>query len=187
MKYLLILLFAALLIQPLHGQQTVARAVVEGGDTIPLVTLRAATVVDLMGETGRRELKKHRRLIRDIKIVMPYAKLAAKKMYDLNKKMAEIENPRERKEFMEREEKELFAEFEDDLKELNFRQGRLLLKLIDRETDKAAYYIIKDYRSGFTAFFWQGFAKVFNMNLKEEYDPEEEPHIEAIIHMLGYS
>lgn len=68
-------------------------------------------------------------------------------------------------------EKDVFNEFEDDIKDMTITQGKLLIKLIDRETQNTSYELIKDYRGGLTAAFWQGIARIFGTNLKEEYDP----------------
>jgi hypothetical protein len=71
-------------------------------------------------------------------------------------------------------EKELKAQFEDQLKDLTMNQGRILLKLIDRETGNTSYQLVKDFRGGFQAFMWQGVARLFGNNMKAEYDPEGE-------------
>lgn len=77
-------------------------------------------------------------------------------------------NQRER--YIKNFEKELFRQFEKPLRNLTISQGRLLLKLVDREVGQSSYYLIKSYKGGFTAFFWQGIAKLFGSDLKEPYD-----------------
>jgi hypothetical protein len=79
-------------------------------------------------------------------------------------------------------EKEVFAEYEGDIRDMTITQGRLLIKLIDRETQNTSYALIKDYRGKLAAAFWQGIARIFGTNLKEEYDPNgEDAIIESII------
>jgi hypothetical protein len=117
---------------------------------------------------------------------MPYAKMCAEEMIRISRELDTIQDQKAREAHKEREIKALRSEFEDDLKDLNFSQGHLLIKLIDRETGKTSYDLIKEFRNGFTAFMWQGFAKVFGMNLKEQYEPEKNPQIERAIRELGY-
>jgi hypothetical protein len=82
-------------------------------------------------------------------------------------------------------EKELKAQFEDQLKDLTMNQGRILLKLIDRETGNTSYQLVKDFRGGFQAFMWQGVARLFGNNMKAEYDPEgEDVMIERAIKLV---
>ena len=77
---------------------------------------------------------------------------------------------------------ELFKSFEGSMRKMSIQQGALLIKLIARETGQSPYQIIKDYKSGVTAGFWQGVARLFDNNLKEEYDPEgEDKDIEELV------
>ena len=79
-------------------------------------------------------------------------------------------------------EKDVFGEYEDDIEDMTISQGRILIKLIDRETQNTSYTLIREYRGKFSAAFWQGIARIFGTNLKEEYDPYgEDALIEAII------
>lgn len=76
-------------------------------------------------------------------------------------------------------------DFEDDVKNLTITQGRILLKLIDRETGNTTYLILQDLKGNFSAVFWQTVARVFGSNLKSEYDPKGEDHlIEQIVQMI---
>ena len=79
----------------------------------------------------------------------------------------------------------MFAEFEQPLRRLSFTQGRLLIKLIDRETGDTSYNLIREYKGGVSAFFWQGIARLFGANLKDEYDAEtNDKMIEHIISLI---
>jgi hypothetical protein len=79
----------------------------------------------------------------------------------------------------------VFAEYEDDMREMTMTQGRLLIKLVDRETQNTSYDLIRDFRGKFTAAFWQGIARIFGTNLKEEYDADgEDAPIELIINEI---
>jgi len=82
-------------------------------------------------------------------------------------------------------ERKLIAEFESDIKNLTYSQGQILLKLIDRESGKTSYEILKQFRGSTTAFMWQSVARLFGNNLKSEYDPEkDDKQIESIVCLL---
>jgi hypothetical protein len=96
--------------------------------------------------------------------------------------MKDLKTEKERKAYIKSVEKDVFAEYADDMREMTITQGRLLIKLIDRETQNTSYVLIKDYRGKLAAAFWQGIARIFGTNLKEEYDPYgEDALIESII------
>jgi hypothetical protein len=96
--------------------------------------------------------------------------------------MTNYKTDKERREYLKKVEKDVFAEYEGDIRDMTITQGRLLIKLIDRETQNTSYVLIKDYRGKFAAAFWQGIARLFGTNLKEEYDPNgEDSLIESII------
>jgi nucleoside diphosphate kinase len=117
---------------------------------------------------------------------MPYAKIAAARLKIVDNEMLNLETEKERKQYYITKEKELRNEFEKDMVKLTFSQGLLLMKLIDRETGKTTYSILKEYRSTLNAVFWQSFAKIFGYNLKQSYNPEKDNDIEMVIKMLGY-
>ena len=82
-----------------------------------------------------------------------------------------------REQYINRVQKELFEVFESQMRNMTVSQGALLMKLIDREVGKSSYNIIKDYKSGMAAGFWQGIAKIFGTDLKKPYDPEGEDRL----------
>jgi hypothetical protein len=84
--------------------------------------------------------------------------------------LGDIEKDNERKKYLAHYEKEIFKRYEPELRKLTINQGRLLLKLIDRECNSTSYDLIKSYRGSVSAFFWQGIARIFGSNLKSEYD-----------------
>ena len=93
------------------------------------------------------------------------------KLEDVNEDLATIPGEKERRQYLKEFEKNVFREYEDDIRKMTITQGRLLIKLIDRETQNTSYDLIKQYRGGLSAAFWQGIARIFGTNLKEEYDP----------------
>ena len=175
-----ILLFAALLtVFPDLFAQTekkdnsgVTRVVIEGSDTIPMIELPEVRVFD------RRDLdylylkRKYRRLIHNVKKAYPYSKIAGDKLRELDEQLALIDNEKEQKEHVKKAEEEIMGKFEKQVRKLTITQGIILVKLIDRETGRSSYQVIKELRGSITAFFWQGIARIFGNNLKAEYDPE---------------
>jgi hypothetical protein len=100
----------------------------------------------------------------------------------VNEELSNIKSDKERKDYLKKVEKDVFANYEGDIRDMTITQGRLLIKLIDRETQNTSYVLIKDYRGKLAAAFWQGIARIFGSNLKEEYDPYgEDSLIETII------
>lgn len=182
----IILIFLILCIKSFSQNRYVLPVKVIDGDTIPFITLPQVEIIDKMPAKTKRWYKQNEKLMRNIKKVMPYAKMAAAKLVVVDQQMAAMETESERKAFYKSKEKELRDEFEKDIVKLNHSQGVLLLKLIDRETGKTTYSILRDYRSNVNAAFWQGFSRVFGYNLKEGYDPEKEQDIERVIKILGY-
>jgi len=155
------------------------------GDTLPHITLHEISVVPKWKFKSKREYKRYSRLVRNIKKTLPYARMAARKLHEIDAHLGTLKTEKEKKAYLKKAEKELFAEFEQPIRHLTVSQGLLLIRLIDRETGDTSYNLIKEYKSGFAAFFWQSVARLFGSNLKADYDPEgEEKMIEHIIILL---
>jgi DNA-binding transcriptional regulator GbsR (MarR family) len=116
-------------------------------------------------------MRKNFKTIRNLKKIYPYALKAREILQNVSQNVDTLKTGKERRQYLKQTEKELLATFRKDVENMTFSQGKLLLKLIDRETDQTAYTIIKDYRGVPTAIFWQGVARIFGANLKTEYDP----------------
>ena len=163
----------------------VVRATVVIGDTIPVVSLREVEIFSLLTPTTRHEQRQLTKLIRDVKKVYPYARLAGMQLQKYNKLILEAKNEREARRILKEAEKELNARYGDDLKNMTFSQGRILIKLVDRETGECSYNLVEELRGNFTAFFYQAFARLWGYNLKLKYDPEgEDKQIEVIVKMI---
>jgi hypothetical protein len=130
--------------------------------------------------------KRYQKLVRDVKKVYPYAKLAGFRLQLLEQNLQMLPNEKARKEYLKKTEEDVKEQFYKDLVNLTVSQGKILIKLIHRETGKDTYTLIKEYRGNISAWFWQGMAKVYTANLKNEYDPVEDWQIEQIIHSLGF-
>ena len=170
---------------PKKAVGTITQITVINGDTIPSVTLKEFRVYAVREFKNPKEAQKYDRLKRDVKKVYPYAKLASKKLKEYSIILAKLENEHQKKAFLKIAEKELKAEFEDELKNLTMRQGRILIKLIDRETGNSSYELVKELRGSFSAFVWQSLARLFGSDLKVKYDAAgEDKMIEDIIVLI---
>lgn len=171
--------------QAAHGVDTVAlHAVVVGNDTIPVITLAIFDVVDKMPKALRKEKERYNRLRNAVYVTYPYARTAARLLKDVNSRLATMSSKKERKAFLASKEKEMKEQFGDKLQNLSVYQGKVLMKLIDRETGQNCYEIIKELKGGFNARVWQTVAFFFGGNLKSDYDKQEDKDIEVIVQEL---
>jgi hypothetical protein len=156
------------------------------GDTLPYIRLsRPVYIIPPRVFKNERERRRYSRLVRDIKKVYPLAVKARNIFYFIQDSINKIQDPGQRKVFLNEQEKLLREQFEGDIRRLTFRQGRLLIKLIDRETQHTSYELIKQLKGSFSAFFWQTVARFFGENLKDQYDPhDEDKYIEEIVHKI---
>ena len=104
--------------------------------------------------------------------VYPYAKLASDRLDTLSKRLKQIKSKRNRKTYIKRIEKFIYDEFEEELKKLSKSQGRILIKLVHRQTGETTHTLIKELRNGWRAFIYQTTASLFKLSLKDIYDPE---------------
>ena len=153
----------------------------DGKDTMPMVSLKAVEINEQMGEQGKATRARFTEMIHDVREALPYARFFARKMRRLDSTLSTIESREARNAFLKKEEKKLKGELKSELKDLDYDQGRILIKLISRETDRTTYELIKRYKSGLKATMWQTAAKVFSMDLKETYDKQEEEALERIL------
>ncbi len=178
------LLFSQI-INPHDEQGYHCSAIIVDGDTLPIMYLDQVYVWGTKSFKNSAEARKWDRLVRNVKVAYPYARLAGIKFDEYNKKIESVRSEKERKKMMKQAEDELQAQFGAELKELTFTQGKILLKLIDRQTTNSSYDIVKEFRGRFMAFFWQGIGKGFGYNLKTKYDPlHEDADIERIVLMI---
>lgn len=159
------------------------KSVVVDKDTMMQDSLPTVTIIVHKKRNFFSRLR-HRRLIKNLKIVYPYAKLAGEKLSEFNDIYLKLESENEKKHYAKEVEKELLKEHEDELRKLTVSQGKLLVLLLHRETGKTSYEILQEFRGDFSAFFWQTLSRIFGYNLKSEYHPEEEKELELLIEML---
>ncbi|MGE0638317.1 MAG: DUF4294 domain-containing protein [Bacteroidia bacterium] len=142
------------------------------GDTLAVYNL---PVVSIGGERTfktKKEEKKYWRMVRNVKKALPYAKIAREKL-DKYEAQLDGKSKGERKRIMKQVEQELLAEYETELRGFTLTQGRILLKLIDRETGHTSYDLVESLRGWFSANFWQGIAVLFDADMKSEFNPKD--------------
>lgn len=157
--------------------------IVEGKDTIYIDEIKASKVYSRLPKQKGKEWRKYYKLVHNFSKTYPYA-LAARRIVQRADKNIEDNNLKrlKRDRYIDAVQEELFEVFEEPLTNLTISQGALLMKLIDREIGKSSYMIIKDYKNGIAARFWQGVAKLFGSDLKKPYDPEgEDKKVEELV------
>lgn len=142
------------------------------GDTIPYIYLRPVYCFSSKRFTSDRRERAYWRMVNDVRKTLPIAKQAKRMLIETYEVVKDIPNDRERDRHMKALEKEVFAQYKPQLKKLNYRQGRLLVRLIDRECHAPSYQLIRSFLGKGAAVFWQGFGRLFGVNLKSEWDPE---------------
>lgn len=157
--------------EPQRTNTVLSYASVIDGDTIPLVHLKPVVITRKWALLTEKEIRKNQKLIRNVKKVLPYAKEARKRLQELEKEMAGM-SPKKQKEYVKQVEQEVLDDFYEDLEKLTFSQGKVLLKLVDRETGNTSYTLVADLRGKFRASFYNTFARMFGFNMKERYDPK---------------
>lgn len=157
-------------------------AVVYNGDTIEAKTLLAVDLYARYTDATRGNKAKWTRLRNAIIVTYPYAKRSGIILNDMNAVLANVNKKSDRRNYIKSREKELKKEFTDPLSNLSVYQGKVLMKLINRETGNNCYDIIKEYKGGFTARFYQTVAFFFSSSLKQPYDASgEEREMEIIL------
>lgn len=136
--------------------------------------LPTVTIEEKMPSATRRKYEQWTRLKYNVKKVYPYAILASAKLKEYEMVLRTLQTEQEKKSYMKKAEDDLQSQFGPELKKLSFNQGKILIKLIDRETNSTSYELVKQLRGNFSAFMWQSLAIVFGSNLKSEYDPNGE-------------
>lgn len=160
-----------------RGVRSMRWGVDSQGDSILYISLLDVNVYHRM-----RDLKEYQRMVNAVKKVYPLAIEAARRMENLDQELERLGKRKDRKAYTRAIEDALKEEISPVLWKMTRYEGKILLKLVDRETNNTVFSIIKDFRSGFTAGFYQALARLFGNNLKLEYDPEgEDAMLEQIV------
>ncbi|HAF29897.1 MAG TPA: DUF4294 domain-containing protein [Bacteroidales bacterium] len=163
----------------------VTRTVIVNGDTIPNVSIEEVVIFPKLVFKNKYRERRYSKLVRDVKRAYPYAIYAKKKLDEMESEFQGLKTEKERKKYVKTIEKQLMDEFGNELKHLTITQGRILLKLIDRETGDTSYELLKDLRGAVSAVFWQTIARIFGSDLKSQYDPRgDDALIERVVRLI---
>jgi len=160
-------------------------AVIEGRDTIPMVFLDDVEILDRLPKKWAKRQAAYSRLRYNVYKTYPYAVIAAGVLKDVHQNLELIPDEKAKKKYMKAIERELKAKFKGELENLTISQGQVLVKLINRQTGRNCFSIIKEVKGGFNAVVYQSVALLFSNNLKKAYDPTgDDSDIEAIVREL---
>lgn len=155
------------------------------GDTIPYVKIPTVYIFKPLKFKNKREMAKYYKLIRDVKKVLPISKEINRAIIETYEYMMTLPNEKARQKHIKVVEKGLKEQYTPRLKKLSFAQGKLLIKLVDRQTHSTGYELVKAFMGSFKAGFYQTFAALFGASLKKEYDPTGEDALtERVILMV---
>lgn len=174
------LLSSALLAQDPDAEGVRVAARIVDGDTLPMVNLRYHDVEGRYVPQRKRDIRKLDKLTRNVQKVYPYARIAADLLDEYEVDMQQMDGGGQEL-YMKLAEAELRAEFESELRDLTMSQGRLLLKLVDRETGRTSYELVDQLRGSFQAFLWQGLARLFGHDLRSTYDALGEDNLTEVV------
>ena len=166
--------------------------IIEGGDTMTYGALDMVLVWGRMSADQRRAHREWTRLRNAVYVTYPYAKKAGAIINDVNFNLKGITDESRRKKYLSQREKDLKKEFTEPLTNLSVYQGKILMKLINRETSNTCYELVKEYRGGFSARFWQTVAWICGGSLKQDYEPrgadaEMERIVQEVARMYGHA
>ena len=174
---------ASFAMQAQEGQKVLG--IVEGNDTLIYRVLDDIWIYPEKKFKSPRQEKDFWKYVYKVKKVYPYAKTAAELLKKYEPEYLQLTRQKDRRQFMNKIEDELMAQYKDELKKMSVSDGRLLIKLVDRETSRTIYTLVKDFRGDVAAFFWQSLARLFGNNLKTVYDPYGEDRMtEEIVRMI---
>jgi len=151
------------------------------GTSLPEIGIKEVVIIGKPSTGKKFPYARYQRMVTNLKKVYPYAMVVRSKLEAINEELINIPEDKDRKKYIRQTEKNLFGEYEDDIRDMTITQGRLLIKLIDRETQNTSFELIRYYRGSLSAAFWQGIARIFGTNLKEEYDPYGDDAVMEII------
>jgi hypothetical protein len=166
-------------------QDSIPPYFVIGGDTVKTLVLKDVYIYPVKTFATARQEAQYQKLVRDVKKVLPYAQLIYGILIETYEYMLTLPDDKAREMHLKQMERDLFAEYKPVLKKLTLSQGKLLIKLIDRECNQNSYNILKAYLGPFRAGFWNLFAGLFGASLKSEWDPDgKDAAIERIVEMV---
>ena len=156
----------------------------EVGDSILVLHLREIVVFPPMKFKNRRQEEFYWRTVRDVKLTLPYAKLIAETLVETYEDISTFPTQAEREAYLKEMESSLFEQYKPILRRFSKRQAKVLIKLVQRETNQTSYEIVRAFLGTFRASFWQGFGRLFGVSLKSEFKPHSDAN-DAIIERVA--
>ena len=153
------------------------------GDTLYHVVFMPLTVYPELKFKNKKDEDFYWRTVRDVKKALPYAKLICRTLTETYEYIETLPDTKAREKHLNEMEKEVFNQYKPELKKFTRTQARVLVKLIQRETNQSSYDIIKAFLGSFRAGFWQAFGKMFGVSLKGQYNPKTDEK-DAIIERI---
>jgi len=155
------------------------------GDTIPYVSLPAVYIYQPLQFKNKRQARSYNKLVRDVKKVLPIANEVQRAIIETYEYLMTLPDDKARQRHLKAVEKSIKEQYTPRMKKLTFSQGKLLIKLVDRQTNSTGYELVKAFLGPFRAGFYQTFAALFGASLKKEYDPEGEDALtERVVRMV---
>lgn len=154
------------------------------GDTIPCGQIPTVYIFKPLKFKNKREQMEYYKLVRNVKKVYPIAREINKTIIETYEYLQTLPNEKARQRHIKRVEKGLKEQYTPRMKKLSFAQGKLLIKLVDRQSNQTSYELVKAFMGPFKAGFYQTFAALFGASLKKEYDPEGEDRLTERVVLL---
>lgn len=181
-KYLFILTTLLLGSLAANGQQRISTCkngykvpvTVYKNDTIPTITLREVIIFPEIRFKSKRQRTRYNKLVRDVKKTLPLAKEINRAVIETYEYLQTLPDKKSREAHLKMVEKGLKQQYTPVMKKLTFSQGKLLIKLVNRETNSSSYELVKAFMGPLKAGFYQTFATLFGASLKKEYHPEDD-------------
>ena len=144
------------------------------GDTLAMIVFNPITIYPRERFRNKAEEKQYWKMVRDVKKTLPYAKLISSTLLETYEYIDTYQTQKQKQAYLTRFEKELFKQYKPQMNKMTKNQGKLLIKLINRETNQSSYSILKAFLGTFRAGFWQTFSKFFGASLKAGYHPNKD-------------
>ena len=145
----------------------------EAGDTMLVIHMRELPVYPPLKFKTKKEEEEYWRTVRDVKLLLPYAKLVSETLIETYEYIETFPTQKEREAYLKSMEKSIFEQYKPIFRRFSKRQAKVLIKLIQRETNQSSYEIVKAFLGGARATFWQGFGKLFGVSLKGQFKPDK--------------
>ena len=143
------------------------------GDTVCMIVFNPITIYPRERFRNKKEERFYWRTVRDVRKTLPYAKLICSTLLETYEYLETFPTEKEKQDYLKQFEKEIFNQYKPEMKTFTRSQGKMLVKLINRETDQSSYNIVKAFLGTFRAGFWQTFGRFFGVNMKAGYHPEK--------------